>query len=208
MTVGSESIFASRESHSYRTLRWYGGVLGTRLRRYMKNGLIPRLTFSIPFIPWWLRPSRYHSCSVLIPHSTRMARRTPGNTPTRPPVYVVGAQRASRPLVSPEHVRGHLRLLRAFYNLRITVEDCKDRRIPGYAMQMDKDARWRWFVHLAVERYVPPSSPSCVLTGTVSNVKVRAMGQIPAVRPTGKVHHGTYSTLGCLDGVARLFAQP
>src|SRR6266702_1223401 len=96
--------------------------------------------------------------------------RTPGNAPTRPPAYVVGAQRAARPLVSPEHVKGHLRLLRAFHNLRITVENCKDRRIPGYAMRMDKDTRWRWFVHLAVERYVSlpstshiPFAPSCVL---------------------------------------------
>ncbi|KAH0840381.1 hypothetical protein J3R83DRAFT_1413 [Lanmaoa asiatica] len=110
-------------------------------------------------------------------HTTRF---TPGNAPTRPPAYDIGTQRASRPLVSPEHVKGHLRLLRAFYNLRITVEDCKDRRIPGYAMQMDRDARWRWFVHLAVERYVPPSSPSLFLREVyrtepiVSNVKVRA----------------------------------
>lgn len=89
-----------------------------------------------------------------------MTRCTPGNTSTRPSAYVVGAQRAPRPLVSPEHVKGHLRLLRAFYNLRITVEDCKDRRIPAFAMQMDKDARWRWFVYLAVERYVPPSPSS------------------------------------------------
>lgn len=84
-----------------------------------------------------------------------MARTPASNTPARP-TYVVGAQRAPRPLVSPEHVKGHLRLLKTFYNLRTTVEECKDRRIPEYAMQMDKDARWRWFVHLAVERYVPP----------------------------------------------------
>ncbi|KAG6369623.1 hypothetical protein JVT61DRAFT_14192 [Boletus reticuloceps] len=82
-----------------------------------------------------------------------MARSMPGSPPTRPPTYVVGTQHAQRPLVSPEHVKGHIRLLRAFYNLRITVEDCKDRRIPEYAAKMDKDTRWRWFVHLAVERF-------------------------------------------------------
>ncbi|KAF8549934.1 hypothetical protein OG21DRAFT_1447248 [Imleria badia] len=83
-----------------------------------------------------------------------MTRTTSSNTPTLPPAYyVVGAQRAQRPLVSPQHVKGHIRLLRAFYNLRITVEDGKDRRIPWYAMKMEKDARWRWFVHLAVERF-------------------------------------------------------
>lgn len=107
-----------------------------------------------------------------------MTRSTPGNTPTRPPAYVVGTQCAPRPLVSPEQVKGHIRLLRAFYNLRITVEDCKDRRIPGYAMKMDKDARWRWFVHLAVERYVSPSSspaPSHPLF-TDSNATVKHQG--------------------------------
>ena len=86
-----------------------------------------------------------------------MTRSTPGNTPALPPPYVVGTQHAQQPLVSPEQVKGHIRLLRAFYNLRITVEDGKDRRIPGYAVKMDKDARWRWFVHLAVERFVSPS---------------------------------------------------
>ncbi|KAF9235563.1 hypothetical protein BU15DRAFT_51289 [Melanogaster broomeanus] len=57
------------------------------------------------------------------------------------------------PLVSPEQVKGHLRLLRAFHNLRIIVEDCKDRRIPGYAMQMDRHRRWEWFIHLAIDRF-------------------------------------------------------
>lgn len=81
-----------------------------------------------------------------------MARALTNNSPTG---YVVGTQRAERPLVSKEHVKGHIRLLRAFYNLRITVEDCKDRRIPWYVTRMTKDARWRWFVHLAVERCSP-----------------------------------------------------
>ncbi|KAI9569231.1 hypothetical protein HD554DRAFT_2020776 [Boletus coccyginus] len=82
-----------------------------------------------------------------------MTRWAPSTNTSRPPAYVVGSQRAQRPLVSLEHVKGHIRLLRSFHNLRITVEDCKDHRIPGYAMKMDKDARWRWFVHLAVERF-------------------------------------------------------
>ncbi|KIJ69734.1 hypothetical protein HYDPIDRAFT_78222 [Hydnomerulius pinastri MD-312] len=69
------------------------------------------------------------------------------------PTYVIGSQRTPGPLVSPEQVKGHLRLLRAFHNLRVTVEDCKDRRLPGYAMQMDKGSRWKWFVHLAIDRF-------------------------------------------------------
>lgn len=103
-----------------------------------------------------------------------MARSTSGNSLAGPPIYVVGTQRAQRPLVSPDHVKGHIRLLRAFYNLRITVDDCKDRRIPGYVKDMDKGARWRWFVHLAVERYVLPSSSLFLATSdplfTDSNV--------------------------------------
>lgn len=33
------------------------------------------------------------------------------------------------------------------------------------------------------------------------------MGQVTTVRPARKVRHRTNSTGGCLDGVARLFAQ-
>lgn len=100
-----------------------------------------------------------------------MTRSTPANTSTRHPAYVVGAQSTPRPLVLPEHVKGHLRLLRMFCSLRVTVDEGKDCRIPAYALRMDKATRWRWFVHLAVERYVlplylRPLAPSHRLCGT------------------------------------------
>ncbi|KIK96103.1 hypothetical protein PAXRUDRAFT_826337 [Paxillus rubicundulus Ve08.2h10] len=82
-----------------------------------------------------------------------MSHPTDATNIRRWPTYVIGSQETPGPLVSPEQVKGYLRLLRAFHNLRITVEDCKDHRIPGYAMKMDKDGRWRWFVHLAIDRF-------------------------------------------------------
>ncbi|KAH7882290.1 hypothetical protein F5I97DRAFT_1931482 [Phlebopus sp. FC_14] len=70
-----------------------------------------------------------------------------------PAPHTIGSQKTPGPLVSVEQVKGHLRLLRAFHNLRITVEDCKDNRIPECARHLDKDKRWRWFIHLAVDRF-------------------------------------------------------
>lgn len=68
--------------------------------------------------------------------------------------FIIGSQRTPRPLVSIAQVKGHLRLLRMFHNLRVTVEECKDRRIPAFVAKMDRDSRWVWFVTLAIDRYV------------------------------------------------------
>jgi hypothetical protein len=70
------------------------------------------------------------------------------------PSFEIGSQRTSGPLVSVAQVKGHLRLLRTFRNLRVIVEECKDRRIPAFARQMDRDSRWIWFITLAIDRYV------------------------------------------------------
>ncbi|KAG1743622.1 uncharacterized protein EDB91DRAFT_1200520 [Suillus paluster] len=67
--------------------------------------------------------------------------------------FVIGSQRTPGPLVSTIQVKGHLRLLRAFHNLRVIVEECKDRRIPAFAVQMDRDSRWMWFITLAIDRF-------------------------------------------------------
>ncbi|KAG2069001.1 hypothetical protein BDR04DRAFT_1102485 [Suillus decipiens] len=69
------------------------------------------------------------------------------------PSFEIGSQRTPGPLVSIAQVKGHLRLLRAFHNLRVTVEECKDRRIPAFAAQMDRDSRWVWFITLAIDRF-------------------------------------------------------
>lgn len=75
-------------------------------------------------------------------------------TPRRQmPSFEIGSQRTPGPLVSIAQVKGHLRLLRAFHNLRVTVEECKDRRIPAFAAQMDRDSRWTWFITLAIDRF-------------------------------------------------------
>lgn len=55
--------------------------------------------------------------------------------------------------MSVAQVKGHLRLLRTFRNLRVIVEECKDRRIPAFARQMDRDSRWIWFITLAIDRF-------------------------------------------------------
>ncbi|KAG0698466.1 hypothetical protein DFH29DRAFT_1002779 [Suillus ampliporus] len=69
------------------------------------------------------------------------------------PSFEIGSQRTPGPLVSTTQVKGHLRLLRAFHNLRVIVEECKDRRIPAFAAQMDRDSRWIWFITLAIDRF-------------------------------------------------------
>lgn len=33
------------------------------------------------------------------------------------------------------------------------MEECKDRRIPAFAAQMDKESRWIWFITLAIDRF-------------------------------------------------------
>ncbi|KAH7905898.1 hypothetical protein BJ138DRAFT_1017075 [Hygrophoropsis aurantiaca] len=68
-------------------------------------------------------------------------------------MFAIGSQRTPCSLVSSEQLKGHLRLLRAFHNMRITVEDCKDPRLPALLTQMDKRSRWTWFVTLAVDRF-------------------------------------------------------
>lgn len=69
------------------------------------------------------------------------------------PSFEIASRRTSGPLVSIAQVQGHLRLLRAFHNLRVIVEECKDRRIPAFAAQMDKESRWIWFITLAIDRF-------------------------------------------------------
>jgi hypothetical protein len=57
-------------------------------------------------------------------------------------------------LVTPEHLKGHLSILRTFHTLRSTIENANDDRIPPWAKKMDPGRRWSWFVALAVHRQV------------------------------------------------------
>ncbi|KAI6032234.1 hypothetical protein BKA83DRAFT_4211506 [Pisolithus microcarpus] len=70
-----------------------------------------------------------------------------------PPTYMIGPRKPSNPLVTVEQVQDHLQLLSAFHRLKMTVEECRDNRIPRFAVRMDSDRRWRWFVHLAIDRF-------------------------------------------------------
>ncbi|KAG6328422.1 hypothetical protein ID866_10667, partial [Astraeus odoratus] len=72
---------------------------------------------------------------------------------TAQPTYMIGHGRPPKPLVTVEQVQDHLQLLSAFHRLQATVEDGRDNRIPRSAMRMDRDSRWRWFIHLAINRF-------------------------------------------------------
>ena len=59
-------------------------------------------------------------------------------------------------LVTVKQLEDHLGLLQAFYDLKKSVQDpgavIIGNHIPQWALQLDPDARWAWFVGLAVER--------------------------------------------------------
>lgn len=83
------------------------------------------------------------------------------------PTFTIGSRRVTRPLVSLEQLRSHLRLLRMFAIMRQKVEDPDSdpqfaQMIPPLAKALSPDKRWEWFLELAVER--------CVLShGRLSN---------------------------------------
>lgn len=60
--------------------------------------------------------------------------------------------------LTPEHIKAHLRLLRAFQALKWRVQDPSSypevaSRIPPRARSLSANDRWVWFLQLAVERY-------------------------------------------------------
>jgi len=67
-----------------------------------------------------------------------------------PRTFKVGSQ-LTKPLVQPEQIIGHLKLLNAFSVMRLKVED-GDPRFPDLVREMSAEKRWEWFVSLAVER--------------------------------------------------------
>jgi hypothetical protein len=71
---------------------------------------------------------------------------------TFPTTFTIGNMKTQAPLVTPEQLKGHLGLLRLFHELRETVETGKDDRLPAWAMQLEPERRWTWFVTLAAER--------------------------------------------------------
>jgi hypothetical protein len=73
---------------------------------------------------------------------------------TFPTSFKIGRKRTDCALVNTDQLKGHLALLRAFYGLRLQVEEGKDHRLPQSVRDTDSaERRWAWFVGLAVERY-------------------------------------------------------
>lgn len=66
--------------------------------------------------------------------------------------FKIGSNKLEEPLVKPEQIIAHLRLLEAFRDLRKKVEGTYDPRFPVLALSLDPKERWAWFVSLAVER--------------------------------------------------------
>jgi len=95
-----------------------------------------------------------HQPLLSLPTPTTMSPPILGSGSPPQPTYMIGPRKPSKPLVSVEQVQDHLQLLDAFHRLRVTVEQGKDNRIPGFAVRMDKENRWRWFIHLAIDRCV------------------------------------------------------
>ncbi|KDQ53342.1 hypothetical protein JAAARDRAFT_161844 [Jaapia argillacea MUCL 33604] len=69
---------------------------------------------------------------------------------TFPQTFLIGSKATLQPLVQPEQLKFHLRLLQAFWDLRVAVEE-RQWEVPH--LPAEKELRWAWFVHLAVERF-------------------------------------------------------
>jgi hypothetical protein len=85
--------------------------------------------------------------------------------PYDPPEYIsqsqfrVGRGVTTAPFVTPSQLKVHLGLLKAFRELRLKVQDNSDvsDAFPPLAGALDPEARWVWFLELALERYVTSS---------------------------------------------------
>ena len=78
-----------------------------------------------------------------------------------PPEYIsqsqfrVGKGVTLTPFVTPSQLKVHLGLLRAFRELKLKVQESADvaNTFPPLAGVLDAEARWTWFLELALERY-------------------------------------------------------
>lgn len=68
--------------------------------------------------------------------------------PTR---FVIGKSTTDAPLVGIQEIKRHLELMRAFAELKNAVDAVENDTI--FAVPLDKQQRWAWFVGCAVERY-------------------------------------------------------
>ncbi|TFK46966.1 hypothetical protein OE88DRAFT_1637188 [Heliocybe sulcata] len=70
-----------------------------------------------------------------------------------PKTYKIGDKTTDVPFVDTYQLKLHLRLLRAFHDLRVTVQNIDATRLPPGVDKIDASLRWAWFLHLAVERF-------------------------------------------------------
>lgn len=73
---------------------------------------------------------------------------------TFPETFSIGHKQTTGPLVTPSQLKGHLGLMRQFWDLRQKVESAnQDSRLPAFTTRMDSELRWAYFVTLAVDRF-------------------------------------------------------
>ena len=78
-----------------------------------------------------------------------------------PPEYIaqsqfcVGKAVTPVPFITPSQLKIHLGLLKAFRELKLKVQENSDvaNAFPPLARALDSEARWVWFLELALERY-------------------------------------------------------
>ena len=78
-----------------------------------------------------------------------------------PPEYIsqsqfhVGKAVTLTPFVTPSQLKIHLGLLRAFRELKLKVQESSDiaNTFPPLSAVLEAEARWIWFLELALERY-------------------------------------------------------
>ena len=73
--------------------------------------------------------------------------------------FLVGKRTTPAPLLTPSQIQVHLGLLRAFRELKLKVQESSDvaNSFPPLAGALDPEARWVWFLELALERCVKSS---------------------------------------------------
>lgn len=86
------------------------------------------------------------------PPSTLDAKDSSPPAYTALPEYRIGTSVLTKPLVEIEQLKAHLALLKAFRELRTSVERCAPAALPELARALTVSERWAWFVELAVER--------------------------------------------------------
>ncbi|KAH8103957.1 hypothetical protein BXZ70DRAFT_888620 [Cristinia sonorae] len=88
-------------------------------------------------------------------HAPEGSEQPPAYTYNAPSSYRIGGKVITEPLVNIPQVKAHLALLRAFKELRKTVQDTSAQvlGLPPVVSDLSPDKRWTWFVGLAVERF-------------------------------------------------------